>query len=178
LFGASLGFAQMLVNSRRVQMPRVVTVIRPPDGFTEPVRGYEAIPGAILTGAGRLNGRPRMFLAVSREGESRWTADSAKAEAVYLYEQVLSHPIDEEIKMAGAILGRMPGYQIEGEFGDRDERHFLLQRMAVLPGRVVAICFSGPGRLTDADKEFFDAFCNTRVSIRIESPRSSTTRPQ
>jgi hypothetical protein len=178
LFGASVGFAQFLVSARRVPLPKVVTVIRPPMGFTEPVRGYEAIAGAILSGGAQVNGHARMFVAISREADAQVTEQNAEAEALALYEEVLSHPVDNEIAISSTALGHTPAYQILGEFGEHDENHFLLGRMAVLPGRIVAICFSGTGPITDADKAFFNDFCNTRVSIRVEYPRSTSTRPQ
>jgi len=178
LFGGSLAFAQMLVNARRPPMPQVVTIIRPPGGFSDPVKGYEMLPGAILTGSGQVEGRPRMYVAISREADARWTSETAQAEAMYLYEQVLNHPVENRVVITNAILGRMAAYDIAGEFGDRDDRHFLLQRMAVLPGRVVAICFSGSGRLTDADRELFNEFCTFGVNIRMTTPRTITTRPQ
>jgi len=116
--------------------------------------------------------------AISREADARWTSESAQAEAMYLYQQVLNHHVDDQVVMTNAILGRMAAYEISGEFGDRDDRHFLLERMAVLPGRIVAICFSGTGRLTDADRELFNEFCTIGVSIRMTTPRTITTRPQ
>jgi hypothetical protein len=152
--------------------------------MVEPVRELEALPGATLSGAGNLNGNPRYFVAFSYENDTAWTPDTAQAEALRLFQSVLNQPLETlrpapgktGLLVAPSMLGRMPAYHIQGEFGEGEERLFLLERMAAVPGRVVAICFSGPGRLTDADKAFFENFCSTRVSIRRVSAQPPATR--
>jgi hypothetical protein len=177
LFGGSLAFAHYLVRARTAPVPEVLTIIRPPDGMIEPVRSLESLEGVILSGAGNLEGRVRYFVAFSYEGNPTWTVDTAQAEALSLFQRVLNQPLEnlrpaheDGLVIRPATLGRMAGFDIQGEFGEGEERMFLLERMAAVPGRVIAICFSGPGPLTDADREFFDAFCNTRVAIRRVTP--------
>jgi hypothetical protein len=182
LFGGSIGLAQILVNSRQAPRAEFVTIIRPPDGMVEPVPALEGIPGVVLTGAGALDGRPRLFLAFSYESDTPpGTSRLVEAEALRLFQSVLTQtvargPGEEDVRMAPATLGRIPGYHLEGVFGRGNEQMFLVERMVAIPGRVVAICFSGPGPLTDADKTFFEELCNTSVTIRRDSQRSPNTR--
>jgi hypothetical protein len=185
LFVGSLGFAQLLVLARKPATPQVLTVIRPPNGLTEPVRALEGLPDAILSGSGQIAGKPRFFVAFSKESDAAWTPDTAQAEALRIFELVLSQPLEglhtsgnNGVVIGSARLGRMDAIHVQGEFGEGEDRYFLVERMAVVPGRVVAICFSGPGRLTDADKAFFENFCSTRVSIRRVSAQPPATRPE
>jgi hypothetical protein len=164
LFGASVGFAQWLVVLRQHGYPKYQVRIQGPLGMTELVPAYEALDGVVVSGQGRLkefNNRLRQFVAFSYE---------ANVEDMNLEEEATDRFRDAcgqipETRSSGILAGR-PALELDGQYGDRESTMFVLLRMTALPGRVVAICYSGEGNLTDADRAVFDAFCAKGVEIR------------
>jgi hypothetical protein len=167
LFVASLGFAQLLVNARQARVPRFVVSIQPPKGMVDPDPGYASLYGAVVEAAGAVYGRPRRFVGLSYEWELNASQEMQLAEAEKRFLAVLGADPKEDLQIAArvALLGARPALHLEAPYGAGDKQVFLLARMVFLPRRIVAICYSGPGEITDADRAIFNAACNTNVKI-------------
>ena len=62
--------------------------------------------------------------------------------------------------------GGKPAVDVVGAVTAGDASAFVMLRLTAVPGHVVAICYSGTGVLTDADRGFFEQFCAHGVMIR------------
>ncbi len=170
LLGASLGFAELLVYAHQAAAAKYQVLFTAPKGLTNPVPAYEGLEGAQLSGEGLLGGHILRFVAFSYASNIGRDMTSMRREAEYRFADVAGTegPVNERQGM----LGGQRAVDLEGEPAAGRVKMFVLLRLTVVPGRVVAICYSGPGDLTDADRGFFEQFCAQGVTIRQALPDS------
>jgi len=163
VLGASLGLAQWLIRGKAV---RVTVKFGLPAGVAAlPVNGdvREALEGRLVEARADWGEGERRFYAFDFEDALDWVP------AQYL-EALLGRIMPEEgervMIIRPAALGRVAGV----ESGRGDESAFAIMRLAGVEGHIVAFCLSGDGGMTDADKQFFEAYCAEQVEIRVERP--------
>ncbi len=162
LLGGSLGFAQWLVVSRQVKP--VLTVELERFGFTGGVEGRytDEVEGRM---GGLWRGGPRrvdvfVFPEVGPTGGGIRIWGAASEGAKELYMDIMGDPPDD---LKVAELGGNKGVEATGM---SEEGRFAWMRFALFNGHAGAICYSGVGKFTDADRKVFEEMCATGVKFR------------
>jgi hypothetical protein len=165
LLGASLGFANWLVVRRQPPAPIYRVIFSGPSGLTDPVPAWESVDGVFLTGSGHVKefgGHIRQFAVLSYEADV--DAQVLPAEALSKFTELSN---EQPERTSRALVAGLPAVHLEGQYGEHDEANFTMLRLTAVPGKVVGICYSGQGTLTDADRVIFEGLCRSVAIQRV-----------
>jgi len=173
LFAASLGFAQLLVT-RHTARVGAVPVFTVPVGLTDPVPLNVLAQGATAAYQGRIAGQARRMVCFSIVAHDVTAADEKSwlpyALDVFARTTGDEEDVDRPIKRLPNGLAGRPAWELMEAFGEPPEIVFAVVRVTGLEGRIVAICFTGAGPYTDADREYLDTYCAQGVAIQVRVP--------
>jgi hypothetical protein len=161
LFGASMGFAQLLIMRKPVAARANWNF--PPElnrPFPEP-----PVVGVELARSGFVNGHKRAVVALRFDIPVPANRELRLERAREIFTQLIE--VEPSLER-NAKLANKPAIELQGLDEDGD---FAVLRMAVAKHHAFAICYRGGGKLTDADKSYFDRLCQ-RVEIH-EDPSST-----
>jgi len=163
----SLGFAQLLIQGRTVYV--TVTFLPPPGVAALPVNKdmREALVGALAEARANWEQGERHFFAFDLD-DSLHALPPQYMEV--LLERILPDTVGRVLTTHPAKLGRFIGSEAQRREGRGNDSTFAIIRLAPVENHIVAFCFSGDGRMTDADRQFFDDYCAQGVAIRVAKP--------
>jgi len=176
LLGGSLAFADYL-TFRRAGRPLLDATFAVPSGtsWPPPVNRMEWLLAHkarnIPVGIGdEIRGLMAVrFTSDSSDDPSDWKIDLAT-----IVQAVAGNPEDEEPIAVDAhvLLGARPAVETAVLLTDStgQRKAWWMVRLTESGGSGVAICLSGAGALTDADKAWFDDYCRKGVTVRLVAP--------
>ena len=157
--GGSLGFAQWLVVRKHVNP--VLTLDLGRYGFNG--RVLDEYSDEIQGRSGVVDGHPRRVdlfaFEISGTGDGIQDNEAASEGAKELFTDIMGNPPDD-LKLAD--LAGKKGVEAAGE---SEDGRFAWVRFAISGGRAAAICYSGVGKFTDADRKVFDEICASGVKF-------------
>ena len=180
LLGGSLAFADYLAIRRALPPTRpavLQTTFATPSGtgWPPPIYPMELVVAHRATNipvdiADEIRGLMAIrFTSDSGDDPSDWDTDLNQ-----IVQTLARNPQDEEpIKpVPNVILGGRPALETAVLLADVSGRRtsWWLVRLTESGGTGVAICLSGGGTLTDADKAWFDNYCRKGVTVRLTTP--------
>jgi hypothetical protein len=158
LFGGSLAFAQYLVI-RTHKPPFMATSLRS-FGFTTPEQQTYADQIEALSGLVDQHPRRIDLFAWDQPAPLTPSEQLDAAEQIFLEIAKIAPQQTSPARLAGVNAVQVTG----GNNAD----HFALVRLAQVDEHLVAICYSGLGPYTDADKAMFNTVCT--AGIRFSAP--------
>jgi hypothetical protein len=154
-----LGFAQWLVVRKRVKP--ILTVDLGRYGFNGAVQ--EAFSDEVQGRMGIVEGRPRRVdvfaFEVGATGGGIQDIGAATEGVKELFTNIMGNPPDD------LKLGDLAGKSGVEASGESEDGRFAWVRFAVSEGRAAAICYSGVGKFTDADRKAFEEMCASEVKF-------------
>ncbi len=153
--GASLAFAQYLVVHK--QTPSLFTTRLAPFGFSTPTE--PTLPDEIEAYVGTIAKRLRRVDIFSWQLDESPDIDEQAALASGIFMDVTNTAPEETIT---ARLAGILGIEVRGSAPDN---RFAIVRLAVVDDHAFAICYSGGGPCTDADRIDFAGLCASGVRI-------------
>jgi hypothetical protein len=165
LLAVSLGLAQALVSGRAPPGRWHAEFPVPP--------GVEHMP---------VNGTPEAqveAMAVWPQGERHfmafWWEDQLGLDPrqymQVLMDQALAVTPVRAMNIRTAVFAGHRGLEAERRVGKEESAVFAIIRLARIEGHIGAFCLRGEGGMTDADKEFFDDYCQRQIQVHLERAR-------
>jgi hypothetical protein len=153
LLGGSLAFAQYLVI--RTQKPPFMT--NDFDSFGFVTREQQTYSDQLEARSRVVDGQPRRLDLFAWEQPSPLNPQAQSDAAAEIFVEIATVVPQEtsRVRLAGRDAVQVAGANPSG--------HFALVRLAQVQDHLVAICYSGPGPYTDADRAMFDNLCTAGI---------------
>jgi len=168
LLVGSLGLAELLVLARAprsIPGPTTPSVVlfKPPPPFSREITEFDQLDGLKLAVSGPTAQGERTLLGFSYLPAAR------PGDLTYQARELLrrvdgARPPEHPVKPQSSILAGFPALQLEADYAE-PQADFTLERIADIHGKLVAICYGGPGPITDDDRALFNVLCQNAIVI-------------
>jgi hypothetical protein len=156
LFGGSLAFAHYLVI--RTHKPPFMTNAFDAFGFT--TREQQTYSDQLEARSRVVDGQPRRLDLFAWEQPSKLTPEEQADAAGEIFMEIVNVAPQE------TSAARLAGINAVQVAGANPSGHFALVRLTQVHDHLAAICYSGPGPYTDADRAMFNDLCTAGLRFR------------